>query len=101
MFADRAPGCLQDCLRCDTLPFAMATSKTKTIATRVPVETAEALAADAAEIGTTPGGLVRDIVIARYARKHAVHSSDGTARKMNTNGTADDLAFAEDAAGVA
>lgn len=45
----------------------MATDKTKTISGRVPVAVADALEADAAELGVKPGSIVRQMLEGRYS----------------------------------
>ena len=61
----------------------MATDKTRSVSARVPVDVADALEADAAEIGTKPGALLRSILTRRYRVAGHVRNSDGRARKID------------------
>lgn len=59
----------------------MATTKTKTISGRVPLDVANALEADAADLGMAPGSLLRRMLEGRYGRKSAADNSHRSAEK--------------------
>ena len=61
----------------------MSTTKTTTIALRVPSELADAIREDASDLGTTPSGLLRTILEKRYFVSRDARNSNGRARKSN------------------
>lgn len=50
----------------------MATDKTRSVSGRVPVQVADALEADALELGVKPGSLLRQILEGRYSSRRTV-----------------------------
>ena len=66
------------------VPLEMGALKTKTISTRVPVALAEAVEADAKQLGDTPAGLLHSILKQRYALLSTAQKSNGAAQSPNT-----------------
>lgn len=63
-----------------TLRHGMVTTKTKTIAVRVPIDTAKALEDDAEELNSTPGKILRQMLEGRYSAPRTSRKSVDTAR---------------------
>lgn len=61
----------------------MSTTKTRTIAVRVPTEIAEALQQDADELNTTPGKLLRTMLEGRYSLRREARISKVDARNLD------------------
>lgn len=61
----------------------MATDKTRSVSGRVPNEVADALEADAAELGVAPGSLIRQILEGRYSARRAVGKVNKTVDKLD------------------
>lgn len=61
----------------------MATDKTRSVSGRVPSEVADALEADAAELGVAPGSLLRQILEGRYSLRRNVGKGDKPAAKSD------------------
>ena len=59
----------------------MATDKTKTVSGRVPIGIADALEADAVELGIKPGSIVRQLLEGRYSVPRRSEKSGRLTRK--------------------
>lgn len=64
----------------------MATAKTQTVAVRVSTQVAEAMKADATELGITPGALLRRMLEKRYASSRNARKSNDAARNEHEDG---------------
>lgn len=64
-----------------SIAFDMRTTKSTTIAVRVPVEIADAVRQDAEGLGLSPGGLLRHLLEARYSVRSVVRTSEFIMRK--------------------
>lgn len=75
------------------LSLEMATTKTRTLSTRVSHELAETVEADVTSTGTNVANLLRDLLDTRYAVLAKARKSNGFARKTDTD---DSLLIEED-----
>jgi len=69
----------------------MPTDKTRSVSGRVPVAVAEALEADATELGVKPGSLLRKILEGRYAVPRRVGKLGSPAQKPDTEIPVEDI----------